>query len=81
MTAGRRAPREPLALHVRILIGLVSGLVIGIALNERQRGPWEESRRPMVENVLRNRVGVRLRPERVISWDHAKLPRGSYPID
>ena len=54
---------------------------IGIALNERQRGPWEESRRPMVENVLRNRVGVRLRPERVISWDHAKLPRGSYPID
>ena len=34
MTAGRRAPREPLALHVRILIGLVSGLVIGIALNE-----------------------------------------------
>jgi len=34
VTAGRRAPREPLALHVRILIGLVSGLVIGIALNE-----------------------------------------------
>ena len=34
MTAGRRAPREPLALHVRILIGLISGLVIGIALNE-----------------------------------------------
>lgn len=34
MTAGRRAPREPLALHVRILIGLVSGLVIGILLNE-----------------------------------------------
>ncbi len=34
MTAGRRAPREPLALHVRILIGLVAGLVIGIGLNE-----------------------------------------------
>jgi proton glutamate symport protein len=34
VTAGRRAPREPLALHVRILIGLISGLVIGIALNE-----------------------------------------------
>jgi len=34
VTAGRRAPREPLALHVRILIGLVSGLVIGILLNE-----------------------------------------------
>lgn len=53
---------------------------IGIALNERQQGPWEESRRPMVENVLRNRVGVRLRPDRVVSWDHAKLPKGSYAV-
>ena len=26
-----------------------------------------------------NRVGVRLRPERIVSWDHGKLPPGSYP--
>ena len=32
-----------------------------------------------VEAVIRNRVGVRLRPERMISWDHSKLPEGSYP--
>ena len=54
-------------------------LRIGIALNERQHGPWDESRRPAVENVIRNRVGVRLTPERIVSWDHGKLPKGSYP--
>ena len=53
---------------------------IGVALNERQQGPWEESRRPMVDHVIRNRVGVRLRPERIVSWDHAKLPKDSYPV-
>ena len=52
---------------------------IGIALDERRHGPWDEARRPIVEQILRNRVGVRLRPERVVSWDHAKLPSGSYP--
>ena len=52
---------------------------IGIALNERQHGPWDPSRRPSVERVLRNRVAIRLRPERIVSWDHAKLPAGSNP--
>jgi len=52
---------------------------IALQLNERQQGPWEESRRGMVEAALRNRVGVRLRPQRIISWDHSKLPPGSYP--
>lgn len=52
---------------------------IGIALDERRHGPWEEARRPMVAEILRNRIGVRLRPERIVSWDHAKLPEGSYP--
>lgn len=52
---------------------------IGQALNERQHGPWDESRREQVAGVLRNRVGIRLRPLRIVSWDHAKLPPGSYP--
>ena len=52
---------------------------IAIHLNERQHGPWEESRREDVAAVLRNRVGIRLRPERIISWDHSKLPPGGYP--
>ncbi len=54
---------------------------IGIALDERRHGPWDEARRPIVEQILRNRIGVRLRPERIVSWDHAKLPAGSYPAD
>lgn len=54
---------------------------IAVALDERRRGPWDEARRPQVENVLRNRVGIRLRPERVVSWDHAKLPKASRPVD
>ncbi len=57
---------------------------VAIALNERREGPWPapdvseieaESRRERVATVLRNRVAVRLRPERIISWDHSKLPR------
>jgi PPOX class probable F420-dependent enzyme len=52
---------------------------IGLQLNMRQQGPWEESRREMVASVLRNRVGIRLRPERTVSWDHSKLPTGEYP--
>jgi PPOX class probable F420-dependent enzyme len=52
---------------------------IAIHLNELQNGPWEESRRASVEAVLRNRVGIRLRPDRIISWDHSKLPPGNYP--
>lgn len=34
MATGQREPREPLALHIRILIGLIAGLVLGIGLNE-----------------------------------------------
>lgn len=52
---------------------------IAIRLNEQRQGAWEESRRGSVEAVLRNRVGVRLRPDRIISWDHSKLPPGSEP--
>ena len=52
---------------------------IGLALNELREGPFEESKRERIEQVLSKRVGVRLRPDRIISWDHAKLPPGSYP--
>ena len=52
---------------------------IGLQLNMRHQGPWEESRREWVERVLRNRVGIRLRPERIVSWDHSKLPSGKDP--
>ncbi len=63
-----------LAGRAEILEDAKSLWTIAIHLNERRQGPWQESRRAAVEAVLHNRVGVRLRPDRVISWDHAKLP-------
>jgi len=70
-----------LAGRAEILEDEASLWAIAMQLNERQQGPWEESRRAMVENVLRNRVGIRLRPDRIVSWDHSKLPPGSYPVE
>ena len=51
---------------------------IGARLASKQFGE-ERSSRDFVGAVIRNRVAVRLRPVRVISWDHSKLPDGSYP--
>ena len=68
-----------LAGRAEILEDEASLWMIAIQLNEQQEGPWEESRRARVEAVLRNRVGIRLRPDRIVSWDHSKLPPGSYP--
>ena len=52
---------------------------IGLVLDDRRGGSSDASRDARVEHVLRNRVGVRLRPEKIVSWDHAKLPPASYP--
>lgn len=52
---------------------------VAIALNERQAGPWEESRRAGVSEILRKRVVIRLDPRRTVSWDHAKLRREDDP--
>src|SRR5215213_6675618 len=40
---------------------------------ERYTGPYDESMRPFVELMARNRVIVRLDPTRTRSWDHRKL--------
>jgi len=52
---------------------------IGKRIAVRRHGAYDESQRGEVAAVLRNRVGVRLRPQRIVSWDHSKLPAGSYP--
>jgi PPOX class probable F420-dependent enzyme len=46
---------------------------VGIAVWERYNGPYTEEMRPFVEAMLRKRVAVRVRAERVRSWDHRKL--------
>ena len=44
-----------------------------VAVFERYQGPYSEELRPLVEEMARNRVAVRLDPQRVRSWDHRKL--------
>lgn len=40
---------------------------------ERYQGPYSEEVRPLVEEMARKRVAVRLEVERTRSWDHRKL--------
>jgi PPOX class probable F420-dependent enzyme len=46
---------------------------IGVGVWERYTGPYTEEMRPFVEAMLRKRVAVRVRAERIRSWDHRKL--------
>jgi PPOX class probable F420-dependent enzyme len=46
---------------------------VGVAVWERYNGPYTEEMRPFVEALLRKRVAVRVRAERIRSWDHRKL--------
>lgn len=46
---------------------------LGVSMYERYFAPYTEDARPAVEAMLHNRVGIKLRTERVASWDHRKL--------
>lgn len=48
---------------------------IGINLFERYSGPFDENvHRHEVEKLVHKRVGFKIVPARVVSWDHRKLP-------
>lgn len=51
---------------------------VGVSVWERYNGPYTEEAKPLVELMLIKRVAVRVRVERVRSWDHHKL--GFEPI-
>ena len=40
---------------------------------ERHIGPYTEEMHPAVEMMLNKRVGIKVNPVRVASWDHTKL--------
>ena len=52
---------------------------VGVSVWERYNAPYTEEMRPLVEFMIANRVAVRVRPDRVRSWDHRKL--GMDPIE
>jgi PPOX class probable F420-dependent enzyme len=46
---------------------------IGVNIFERYYGPYTDDMKPMVESMLNKRVAVRVKTERMRSWDHRKL--------
>ncbi|HEX4531752.1 MAG TPA: PPOX class F420-dependent oxidoreductase, partial [Acidimicrobiia bacterium] len=48
-------------------------LEMGKSLFERHVGPYSDDMLPAVEMMLNKRVGIKVHPVRVASWDHTKL--------
>jgi PPOX class probable F420-dependent enzyme len=48
---------------------------VGLALFERARGELNDEIAAVVDSLVDDRVGVTLQAERVVTWDHRKLPR------
>lgn len=52
-------------------------MAIGRSVFGRYIGEWSDEMQPYLEQTGAKRVGVIVRPERVVSWDHRKL-EGAY---
>jgi PPOX class probable F420-dependent enzyme len=48
-------------------------LEMGKSVFERHVGPYTDDMLPAVEMMLNKRVGIKVNPVRVASWDHSKL--------
>ena len=55
-------------------------LRVGISVWERYTGPYTDDMRPFVDQMMNNRVAVRVVPKRVRSWDHRKLGMAQMPV-
>lgn len=55
-------------------------LRVGISIWERYTGPYTEEMRPMVDQMMNKRVGVRIVTRRSRSWDHRKLGLPAMPV-
>lgn len=55
-------------------------LRVGISVWERYTGPYTEDMRPFVDQMMNNRIAVRLVPTRTRSWDHRKLGMPEMPV-
>ncbi|WP_072687511.1 pyridoxamine 5'-phosphate oxidase family protein [Rhodococcus marinonascens] len=52
----------------------------GVSVWERYTGPYSDDLRPAIDQLLHNRVVVRIVPQRTRSWDHAKLGLPAMPV-
>ena len=55
-------------------------LRVGISVWERYTGPYSEEMRPFVDQMMHNRIAVRVVPGRLRSWDHRKLGIPATPV-
>ena len=53
---------------------------VGVSVWERYTGPYTDDLRPAIDQLLYKRVVVRIVPERIRSWDHAKLGMPAMPV-
>jgi PPOX class probable F420-dependent enzyme len=51
-----------------------TSLRVGLALFERASGELNDELRDTVAGLVATRVAVTVHPERIVSWDHRKLP-------
>lgn len=56
-----------------ILDDMATVLEVGASVFDRYQGPFTEADRPRLEQMSAKRVAVRIDPQRIVSWDHAKL--------
>jgi len=55
-------------------------LRVGISVWERYTGPYSDEMRPFVDQMMNNRIAVRVVPTRLRSWDHGKLGMPDMPL-
>jgi PPOX class probable F420-dependent enzyme len=55
-------------------------LRVGISVWERYTGPYTDDMRPFVDQMMNNRIAVRVAPSRLRSWDHRKLGMPEMPV-
>lgn len=55
-------------------------LRVGISVWERYTGPYSDDMKPFVDQMMHNRIAVRVVPERLRSWDHRKLGMPEMPL-
>ena len=53
---------------------------VGVSVWERYNGPYTDDLKPAVDMMMNKRVAVRIRANRVRSWDHKKLGLPAMPI-
>jgi PPOX class probable F420-dependent enzyme len=53
---------------------------VGVSVWERYTGPYTDDMKPFVDQMMNNRIAVRVVPSRLRSWDHGKLGLPDMPL-